>query len=63
MIKYEKFTDEKCHNGDCLKVFCSSFTDWKEKEIKEEFPEASCVSMPGLGYTGENGKYKAWKYI
>ena len=61
MIKYEKFTDEKCHNGDCIKVICSSFADWKakEKEIREEFPEASCVSMPGLGYAGE---YKSAKH-
>ena len=56
MVEYEKFIDEKCHNGDCIKIFCSSFADWKakEKEIKEEFPEASCVSMPGLGYAGES---------
>ena len=49
MLQYERFTDTKFNNGECVKFFCSSFADWKakEKEIREEFPEASCVSMPG----------------
>ena len=54
-MSYKKFTDTKCNNGECVKIFCSSFADWKakEKEVKEEFPNARCISMPGLGYCGE----------
>lgn len=54
-MKFEKFVDEKCHNGECIKFFADSYTDWqnKEAEVKKEFPKASCVSMPGLGYAGE----------
>lgn len=55
MINYARFVDEKCHNGECVKFNCYSYSDWKEKEkeIKKEFPDARCVSLPGLGYAGE----------
>ena len=54
-MKYEKFIDEKCHNGECVRFFAGNYTEWKSKEteIKKEFPGARCVSMPGLGYAGE----------
>lgn len=54
-MNYEKFIDDKCHNGECVKFFCVSYQDWieKEKDVKKDFPNARCVSMPGLGYAGE----------
>ena len=54
-MNYKKFTDTIFNNGEYVKFFCSSFADWKqkEKEIIKEFPNASCISMPGLGYAGE----------
>lgn len=54
-MNYERFTDNKCHNGECVRFYCSSYKDWKEKEveIKKEFPNARSVMMPGLGYAGE----------
>lgn len=54
-MKYEKFYDDGIIKGECVKFYCSSYKDWKEKEaeIQKEFPNAKSVCMPGFGYAGE----------